>query len=281
MKTTKLKRFGMVILIGTYLGLIVSNGIILGGMAQALAEMRNKTAIYENYQLQELKILMDTIIQVGTITLDNDKSQVDLIKIIEGNITELRDKLTVYKSKLSEFKTIDMKDIKSVLEANVDIYNITVGISGSGTHIKINGESYLLTCAHLIRDDKDFFVADTYKIKLIKSDKKRDLALFKFNSEPDIAYLELSDIQPPTGSEVFVVGNPAQLEDIVTEGIVAMTGGGYLILTNKIFYGNSGGAVLYKGLIIGVIIQIRHYCPFGSFGIAVDLNTIQEFLAEI
>ena len=57
-----------------------------------------------------------------------------------------------------------------------------------------------------------------------------------------------------------------------------------LITTNKIFYGNSGGAIVYRNRLIGVVTEFRMGLDFPmivNYAYAVDLETVKEFLAGI
>lgn len=186
-------------------------------------------------------------------------------------------------------KEIDLANVKNLERANILIENHDANILGSGTHIKINDKSYILTCAHLIRLETDSLIAkldndNTYKITLLGQDKIMDLALFSIELEETLPHIEISDVEPQVGSEVVVIGNPGGNCDIVTNGIVAQIYDlGYMI-TNTVFFGNSGGALLYRGKLVGVVSQLRMlYNPPVTviYGYGVRLTVIKNFIEGV
>ncbi len=248
--------------------------------------------------------------QIGIFEIDRREQVYDIYKILNNtldgviinakgllglaeNVEELKDNLIKANENMKKLKFIDLPNIKNIKEANLIIYNSTVGIGGSGTHIKIKGSSYILSVAHLVSNniadkDKIFGIINDgtfYPLTLEKIDKKNDLALFKIKGIEDSPYLEIATEAPKEGSEIVIIGNPDSLEDIVTEGIIAkVTKTGY-IFTNLVFFGNSGGAILYKGKIVGVANQLRTYFQFPvvyvNYGYGVNLETLQNFLRYI
>ncbi len=248
------------VLIGLLIGL---NLVIYSGIAETLKKLELKLDIYELDRQQQ-------IIQL-------EKNLENYEKDNKLQIQEIRNK---FKNMLSK----DIENIEQIKQANVDVWNMTREFSGSGTHIKINDKSYILTCAHLIKKIDDVFTIDGNIVTLVKYNKKEDLALFEFmiyKNKKDLAYLEISDIFPKIGSQVLVIGNPAGLIDVITNGIIARIEKNYMVLTNTIYLGSSGGAVIYRGKLIGVITNIYYLPPSTSYSIARGLNRIKEFLKGI
>jgi len=213
------------------------------------------------------------------------------IEFLHRNIKKNTSKLDYYKNliklQIKELSSIDLPNIENIKIANFVILNATLGRKSSGTHIKIKDKYYVLTASHLIKKETDILVAidnnDTqYRLRLVKRNKEVDLALFEILGSSLLATLEISPIAPKAGSLLTVIGNPSGLVDIVTNGIISKVEATDYMITNKIFYGNSGGAVLYRGKIVGVIKSIR--CIFGiptvSYGISAKLEQLQEFLRE-
>lgn len=210
--------------------------------------------------------------------------------IIKNSISNLQFQQKLLTQNQKRFQTIDLKDYDKIIKANVVIYNDTEKSLGSGSYIKVNNKKYILTVAHLIDNVDDFMwvILDNntkYAINLVKLNRDNDLALFKVN-DINIPYLEISDILPKVGSSIDVVGNPGGELDVITNGIIAKeTGNGYII-SNKIFFGNSGGAALYRGKIVGVVSQIMIYYDvenkaYVNYGSAIKLKIIKEFLEDI
>jgi len=193
------------------------------------------------------------------------------------------------KKTLNDVEYIDLKDVDNIKKANLLIVNITRNYGGSGSHIKINNKSYVLTCAHLVKNEDDKIMAKDdngvkYPLELIKIDKVKDLALFQIWNTEHIPYLEISKRYPKEGSKVIVIGNPSRMTDVITDGIIAKIDEYTHLTTNKIYRGNSGGAVLYRGKILGIASQfLYYYSPpiIVSYCRAINLNTIEEFLKEI
>jgi len=252
-----------------------------------IANDKNQIQIDKQQQL-EIKDLTKLLINLGEIVIDNDIKQLKVTKKITGIVEELQNTVLHTKSRLKEMKIIDLDNVENIKKANVLIVNTTAQVEGSGSHIKIKGENYILTCAHLIKEDKDFIwaILDTgtwHPLELIKIDKEKDLALFKVFMVEDLPYLEISDKSPKEGSEVILIGNPADLEDVITNGILAKIEENNYLFTNLNYYGNSGGALLYKGKIVGVISASLSYIrPFLTvhYGCSSKLEQIREFLGK-
>ena len=196
-------------------------------------------------------------------------------------------------------------DVEKIMKANVKIVSLTSGYSGSGTHIKLNGKSYILTCGHLFKSKNDLISVTTNEPTLkneftkkdeatiVLLDKEKDLALIKLNREWNHPYLKIADKEPSLGEPVWVVGNPYVLNDVITFGkVVSYFRKDYYILSAKAYYGNSGGCVINrKGEIVGVLVAIEinlfSRVPLTKkYGIegrsfAVRLNTIKKFLEKI
>lgn len=188
----------------------------------------------------------------------------------------------------------DVIDVENIRHANVVIQNRSDVGKGSGTHIKIYNQSYILTCYHILDKPKDSMWAvvnngDEYRLKLIKHNAKWDLALFKMKNI-GLPFLEISTENLKEGDNVVTIGNPGIMEDVITKGNIAKVKGGEYIFTNKTFHGSSGGALLYKGKIAGVVIRMIAYYEIDekinklitvNYGIAVGTKRIREFLEGI
>jgi S1-C subfamily serine protease len=259
---------------------------ILVGLTDIVNDLRIKIDIYDINRGNQIYDLFDLLKETTESTIRNEKGLIEIAKYIQ----ELERNLNKTTERFKQVKHLDVKDIEKLKEANLVVYNANELRAGSGTHIKIKGNSYILSVAHLVKDKTNeiYGITDdgTFRpLELEKIDKDKDLALFKIRGVENTAYLEISEESPQAGSEIVVIGNPASLEDVITDGIIAkITKEGY-IFTNTIFFGNSGGAVLYKGKIIGVASQLRTYINFPvvfvNFGYSSNLESIQNFLKYI
>lgn len=252
---------------------------------QLISMLDNKIELIKFYQQQVTNDVYSLIKTIAKTAIDNDTKQLNLTKGIIANIISMQGALEKIVERIKETHTIDLPNKEAILEANFKIINIAKGISGSGTHIKLRGISYILTCAHLIDNvEEEFLTAKDNKgyyfgMELIKIDRKKDLALFTIEGVNDYPYLEISDIAPTEGSEIIVIGNPDGMMDVISDGVVAKVEKNGYIVTNIIFFGSSGGAVLYKGKIVGVISKLMNFF-FINYSYTVKLETIKEFLKD-
>lgn len=244
-------------------------------------------------QQKEIRNLAQVLLELEQIIDKNDKEQLDLVKNIKNTIKNLKNQQTEIENKLEETKKIDLDNAEDIKQANLVIYNTAYGTQGSGSHIKIGDDYYVLTCMHMLRTKNDFIWSvddsNTWRpLELVKVDRKNDLALFRIYMTEDLPYLEISEIFPKAGSEIVIIGNPSNYEDILTDGIISKITKNEYIFTNIVYFGNSGGSILYKGKIIGVVTQMemtynlkKDEKLFILMGAGPKLEIIQEFLKDI
>ncbi|MBU0581319.1 MAG: serine protease, partial [Candidatus Margulisbacteria bacterium] len=100
-------------------------------------------------------------------------------------------------------------------------------------------------------------------------------------------YSELADIEPLLGSDVYVVGNPMSMEDVLSDCRLIMQRGSILYYIGHSYFGNSGGGVYNKeGKLVGVVsfimpIQPDKTIPAYVIHGATSLNKIKQFLQDI
>ena len=140
---------------------------------------------------------------------------------------------------------------------------------GLGSGVIISSDGYILTNNHVVADAEDLQVslADnrTFTAKVIGADPKTDVAVIKIDATnlPTITFADSDKLR--VGDVVFAVGNPLDIGETVTMGIISAKGrqvgilediGGYenFIQTDAaINMGNSGGALVdAKGRLIGI-----------------------------
>lgn len=157
-------------------------------------------------------------------------------------------------------------------------YKVTVfppgkSIEGAqGTGFLIGTDGFILTCAHVLGEEKTATVTlngNRYVADVIKADKDADLALLKTRDKPTPAVTALSfrsiNKDYHMGEDVFTIGYP--LSSLLgngarmTKGLLSATTGlrddpKQVQVSAEIQPGNSGGPLLDKdGQIIGVIQQ--------------------------
>ncbi len=156
-------------------------------------------------------------------------------------------------------------------------------ITGEGSGFFISADGYAVTNNHVVDHAKTVEIktadGETYKAKVIGTDRKTDLALIKVESDKKFPFVEFADKAPRVGDWVVAVGNPFGLSETVTAGIVSASGrdigagtyDDYIQIDAPINKGNSGGpAFNTEGKVIGVNTAI--YSPSGgSVGIGFDI----------
>lgn len=128
-------------------------------------------------------------------------------------------------STYSQFETIVAKNEKAIVQLlSFDEYG---DLSYTGTSFFIKPDGTGLTNIHLIRTGKTLYIKDykgiIYPIKKItRVCKSCDLAEFSLDTSGiKFNYLPISKIIPPKGSKVFVIGNPQDLSNTVSTGIIS------------------------------------------------------------
>ncbi len=256
----------------------------------------SRVGVFHSYIKREIEAITTMIIDIGELAIENDYKQLEITKGIIGvtkgiqdNIDKINKILKKLRERMALSKLIKIENIEDIKKANFEIVNVTAEISGSGSHIKIGNKSYVLTCAHLSKEIEDhlwaFVDKEMLPLELIKIDRHYDLALYRIHtSMKDFPYLEISDEYPKEGSEIVVIGNPANMEDVITDGIIAREEKDRYVFTNKIYFGNSGGALLYKEKLAGVVVSTSVYYEFPiivNYGKAVRLRVIKFFMEDI
>lgn len=241
---------------------------------------------YELLWQNRIRSLTDEIKKLADKTYQNDN---DLFSAIQNNLDELENLKEDYKTldeKIGLAQKIDLENAEQIKQANIVIHNVTGGTMGSGTHIKLNGKHYILSCAHLVDSLDDYCWGQLddgsyHPLKIIKISRHNDLSLFEIFMVDNLPYLEISEEYPKIGSKIEVIGNPADETDMITDGIISKKVRGGYVFTNIIYFGNSGGAILYKGKIVGVATRIKIYVSdwvLVNYGYGSDLQTIRKFL---
>lgn len=133
---------------------------------------------------------------------------------------------------------------------------------GSGVIMTENG--YLLTCYHVVENADNIYVflqdGQRFEAEMVGFDRPSDLAVLKVHAEnlPTIPQLTSTDLR--IGDTVMAIGNPLNLGQTVTHGIVSSPGRiglwNYVdfIQTDAVLNkGNSGGALIdSNGFLVGI-----------------------------
>jgi serine protease Do len=169
--------------------------------------------------------------------------------------------------------------------------------SALGSGVIVSADGYILTNNHVIENGDDIKVTlsddRTLSAKLVGADKPSDLAVLKVNAS-DLHPLSLGNSDAvQVGDVVLAVGNPLNLGQTVTMGIISAKGrstgvgdGGYedfLQTDAPINHGNSGGALVNtKGELVGINSQIVSPSD-GNIGIgfAIPANMARHVMDEL
>src|SRR3954463_12059256 len=166
-----------------------------------------------------------------------------------------------------------------------------------GSGVVVTSDGYILTNNHVVEDadeiSVDFTDGRTLTAKVIGTDKPSDLALLKVSGS-NFRALTLGDSEAvKVGDVVLAVGNPLNVGQTVTMGIISAKGrstgvgdGSYedfLQTDAPINHGNSGGALVnMKGELIGINSQILSNGD-GNIGIgfAIPANMARHVMTEL
>jgi len=266
-----------------------------------------------------LGILISLILINVGISVYSIKKEIQFNKELAQKQIIIQDKvvLDIYKALYEMTKTIDnmpkqMQIDKEKLEyklrqAIVIIYNYTVGATGSGVTIKYKDKFYILSAGHMA-DTKDDLLAfgengnEIGAVNIIKHSyttpeedengdftQGNDLILLQpknKNLQPKY-YIELDDTEVNPPKEVYIIGNPAGIEDVLTDGRLVKYDHNFIYYIGVTYYGNSGGGIFTKdGKLVGIVSHMYpislnpNYPPYVING-AVRLNVILQFLKDV
>ncbi|GIU23203.1 outer membrane-stress sensor serine endopeptidase DegS [Shewanella schlegeliana] len=219
-------------------------------------------------------IIKDTLIYVGKAVLFGLIMAVVIIfvlPLITGqSITNgLSSRVSTSSSELS-FSTA----VRRAAPAVVNIYSLSIdqskplnpgSLQGLGSGVIMSKEGYILTNYHVIKRADEIVVAlqdgRKFTSEVVGSDPETDLAVLKVEGDNlPIVPVNLN-VPARVGDVVLAIGNPYNLGQTITQGIISATGrnglsSGYLDFLQTdaaINAGNSGGALIdTTGQLIGI-----------------------------
>lgn len=166
---------------------------------------------------------------------------------------------------------------------------------GSGSGVIISNDGYIVTNNHVVTDADELTVTlndnKEYSARIIGTDKTTDLALIKIDGKnlPAITIANSENIK--VGEWVLAVGNPFNLTNTVTAGIVSAKGRSlyqngvesFIQTDAAINPGNSGGALVNtRGELIGINAML--YSQTGSFsgyGFAIPTSIMNKVVDDL
>ena len=137
---------------------------------------------------------------------------------------------------------------------------------GLGSGIILDKRGYILTNYHVIEKADQILIAlqdgRLFTASIIGSDKITDLTVLKIKAKNLPVIPQNSDYTPEIGDLVLAIGNPYNLGQTVTQGIISATGRSGMSVTGRqdfiqtdaaIHEGNSGGALINSnGELVGI-----------------------------
>ncbi|MCL1148194.1 outer membrane-stress sensor serine endopeptidase DegS [Shewanella sp. 10N.261.52.F9] len=164
--------------------------------------------------------------------------------------------------------------VRRAAPAVVNIYSLSIdqskplnpgSLQGLGSGVIMSSEGYILTNYHVIKRADEIVVAlqdgRKFTSEVVGSDPETDLAVLKVEGD-NLPVVPVSlDIPARVGDVVLAIGNPYNLGQTITQGIISATGrnglsSGYLDFLQTdaaINAGNSGGALIdTTGQLIGI-----------------------------
>lgn len=168
---------------------------------------------------------------------------------------------------------------------------------GSGSGVIISPDGYIVTNNHVVEGADELTVTlndnKEYSARIIGTDKSTDLALIKIEGSgfPAITIANSDDIK--VGEWVLAVGNPFNLTNTVTAGIVSAKSRSLYVNTKgvksfiqtdaAINRGNSGGALVNtRGELIGINAML--YSETGSYsgyGFAIPTSIMNKVVDDL
>lgn len=155
--------------------------------------------------------------------------------------------------------------VRRAAPAVVNIYSLSIdqsrplnsgSLQGLGSGVIMSKEGYILTNYHVVKKADEIVVAlqdgRKFTSEVVGSDSVTDLAVLKIEGDTlPVVPINL-DVPAQVGDVVLAIGNPYNLGQTITQGIISATGrnglsSGYLDFLQTdaaINAGNSGGALI-------------------------------------
>jgi len=133
-----------------------------------------------------------------------------------------------------------------------------------GSGVIMNEDGYLMTCYHVIKDTDTIFIrlqdSRTLEAQIVGFDAETDLAVLKVDAKDLHVMPQVPKTGLRVGDVVMAIGNPLDLGQTITQGIVSRISRNNLanyfdfIQTDAVLHpGNSGGALVdSNGYLVGI-----------------------------
>lgn len=191
------------------------------------------------------------------------------------------------KSKVVHDKNIGVRFDKDVENIRLQCVKVST-LTGSGSGIVIgkkDGEVYILTASHVVKDSKVIFITKRGTLaiaSIVASCPKRDVAIIKIKGDyNNIAKFNKDEIYPSATEEIFISSNPLGIEDCISKGNIStyvyINGYYHICTTASATFGSSGGGVFDKDFkLIGMLVRKLD----SNMNFSVSSFEIKKFLIE-
>ena len=195
--------------------------------------------------------------------------------------------------------------VRRAAPAVVNVYNRGLNTSAHnqleirtlGSGVIMDERGYIITNKHVINDADQIIVAlqdgRVFEALLVGSDSLTDLAVLKINATGGLPVIPINRKRTPhIGDVVLAIGNPYNLGQTITQGIISATGRiglnpsgrqNFLQTDASINHGNSGGALVnLNGELIGINTAIL--APDGGnigIGFAIPSNMVKNLTSQM
>ena len=198
------------------------------------------------------------------------------------------------------------KAVRRSAPAVVNIYSLSINqneplhsgsLQGLGSGVIMSSEGYVLTNYHVIKQADEIVVAlqdgRKFTSEMVGSDPETDLAVIKIVGDNlPVSPINLNH-SPQVGDIVLAIGNPYNLGQTITQGIISATGrnglsSGYqdfLQTDAAINAGNSGGALIdTNGALIGIntaAFQVGNETSGNGINFAIPIKLAHSIMGKL
>jgi len=174
---------------------------------------------------------------------------------------------------------------------------------GSGSGVIVSKDGYIVTNNHVVKDASDIEVVlndnSKYSAKVIGTDPSTDLAVIKIDAKEDLKPMIIGNSDDlKIGEWVLAVGNPFNLTNTVTAGIVSAKARNINIIQRNsktipiesfiqtdaaVNPGNSGGALVNtKGELVGINTAIASQTgSYSGYSFAIPSNLMVKVMSDL